>query len=89
MKITGNAVNIELANIRFESLKGVERKCQESLKDFSDGDKIIVISLGEFKNDGVELNDGIYFIKQEAAQDFLVRFLDTIKPKIVEPTENH
>jgi hypothetical protein len=89
MKITGSVVNIELESIRFENLKGVERKCQESLKDFSEGDKIIVISLGEFKNDGIELNDGIYFVKQGAAQDFLVRFLDTINPKIVKAEEIH
>lgn len=83
MRITGIPVNIELNNIRFDNLKGIEGRCQESLTDFKEGDKIIVITLGEFKNDGIELNDGIYFVKQEVAQDFLVRFLDTIKPEIV------
>jgi len=86
--ITGKTEKLELNTLRFENLKGIESRCQESLTDFKEGDKIVVISLGEFKNNGIELNDGIYFVKVESCKDFLSRYVDTIQKEIVKPSQN-
>jgi hypothetical protein len=82
MEITGKVTKLTLDNIRFENLKGIEGRCQESLKDFVEGDKVVIFSLGEFRNDGIDANGGLFFVKAEAVDDFLVRFKDTILSKI-------
>jgi len=79
MKITGDVNNIELDNIRFTNLKGVEKRCQESLEEFSVGEEVITIALGEVKEgNNIELSDGIYFVKTKVASDFLARFIDSL-----------
>lgn len=92
MKITGDVSNIELDSIKFTDLKGVERRCQESLEEFEVGDKIISIALGEVKEDNIELSDGIYFVKTKVAGDFLTRFIDSLNKSVQEidkPAEIH
>ena len=93
MKITGNVSNIELEDIKFTELKGVESKCSECLEHFEEGDKIVAISVGEYRGSSITLSEGIYFVKTKVAGDFLTRFLDTLQPKsseviIVENCEN-
>lgn len=89
MKITGNVSSIELDNVVFSQLKGVENKCSESLEYFEEGDKVVAISLGEYRDSSIALNEGIYFVKKRVAGDFLSRFLDTLNVEIVKSTENN
>ncbi len=81
MKITGIVEDISLNTIRFDNLKGVESRCSETLKPFKKGDKILTVALGEvISEDSIELSDGIYFVTIDGAKDFLLRFLDNLKP---------
>jgi len=89
MKLTGDVARIELDNIRFVELKGVESRCTESLESFKEGEKVIVISTGKVKNESIELSDDIYFVKSKVAGDFLARFLDNLNKKIDNSIDNH
>ena len=88
MDITGEVNQLTLNTIRFDNLKGIESRCQESLEDFVEGDKVVLISLGEFKKGGIDLNGGLFFVKAGIAEDFLVRFKDTILSKVNKPITN-
>lgn len=79
MQITGNVEKLELSSIKFINLKGIENKCQESFEDFKEGDDIVIISRGVIKNGNIEMDDGIYFVKKEFIDRFLVRFVENIK----------
>lgn len=93
MKITGDVEKLELSNIKFTNLRGSESRCQESFEDFEEGDNVIVISKGIVKNSNIELNDGIYFVKTKVADQFLSRFVESLKQEdtklIVKPAEAH
>jgi len=88
LDITGEVNQLTLNTIRFDNLKGIESRCQESLEDFVEGDKVVLISLGEFKKGGIDLNGGLFFVKAGIAEDFLVRFKDTILSKVNKPITN-
>jgi len=84
MRITGDVLNLELNNIKFTDLKGVETRCHESLEDFKEGDEVVIISKGVVNNNGIELSpNSIFFVKTSYADRFLSRFVDTLpKPEI-------
>jgi hypothetical protein len=78
MKITGTVDKIYLEDIKFIELLKKENLCQESLTPFNEDEPVVVISLGKFKNNSVELADGIFFVKPEYLEDFIIRFKSSI-----------
>lgn len=88
MKITSTVSNIELSNIVFGELKGAEFRCAESMEVFENQDKVIVVSAGTVKDNSIELDSGIYFIKEKDCEQFFLRFVDNLQKKSVNPPEN-
>jgi hypothetical protein len=79
MRITGTVSNLELSNIKFTDLKGKENRCTESLQEFVENDEVIVVCKGIVKNNSVEVDESVYFVKQNVADQFLARFIDSLK----------
>jgi len=96
MLITGDVSNLELDNIRFTNLKGVETRCHESLEEFKEGDEVIIICKGKVTESNIDvITNSIYFVKENHADTFLSRFIDTlpktnniIEQEIEKPTGN-
>jgi hypothetical protein len=79
MEITGNVNKVYLDDIKFVDLSYKESLCVESLKPFEQGEEVIVIATGIFKNNSIELNDGVFFVKKEFIEDFVLRFKQSLE----------
>ena len=80
MKVTGTVQSLELDKLRFENLKGAENRCQESLEEFKENDRVIIVTDGRVNGEGnIEASDSIYFVKVGVAPSFLARFIENLQ----------
>lgn len=88
MVISGKVNKVELDTIKFTELRGIESRCIQSLQEFQEGDTIVIIAKGVFRENTIEVDGDLFFVKEQAASDFFERFKEQLDSKVDNSLEN-
>jgi len=67
--------NAEIDGITISDLKGNEKCCVETQKEFTEGEDLMVIIPAKFLNQAIKFDEALYVIRTVALEDFTARII--------------
>jgi hypothetical protein len=67
--------NAEIDNITITDLKGNEKCCAETQKEFTEGEDLMVLIPAKFVNQSIKFDEALYVIRTVALEEFTARII--------------